>query len=392
MRQFVRLYALAALLVACGEATVQPAALHPLPVLAPEVQGPFGVGVITRELPAVDKPGAQPFMVDVWYPADLTLARQSGAAGRTPYSGLYGMQVRDLPPLRGYQPFPVAVFSHGLGAIRDQNAFQVQQLVTRGYVVISADHHPSTILDVAASDKLEDAIVSALYRPLEVLAQIDALERWSADDQDILHGLVDASRVLMLGHSYGGYTALSVSGAHADIDVMVRACDADPDGLGDTFQCRLARRYEGDDRVFEYHDPRIAAVMPMTPGATPLFREGGLASIDVPVFVWAGANDETAEPELYQDWLYPELPKSRFYLKIPGAGHLDFSQICRVNLPIECNMDGPLSTIRTLELINEVTMAYADWTVRGIESARETLEPEALLARWPMLEYQAEFR
>ena len=46
----------------------------------------------------------------------------------------------DAAPQAGSQKAPLILFSHGLGGMRTQNTVQVEELVSRGYVVVAVDH------------------------------------------------------------------------------------------------------------------------------------------------------------------------------------------------------------------------------------------------------------
>ena len=46
----------------------------------------------------------------------------------------------DAPPHPDADNLPLIVFSHGLGGMKTQNSIQAEELASRGYVVIAADH------------------------------------------------------------------------------------------------------------------------------------------------------------------------------------------------------------------------------------------------------------
>ncbi len=382
-------------LFVCGCGSEAPQATRKaLPTLASDVQGPFGVGVVTRSVAAThaDKGNGARTDVEIWYPIAKNKAYLAKTAGRTIFDGLAGIALRNAAPLLGYQHFPLVVFSHGLAGVRDQNPFQVQFLASRGYIVISADHPPSTLLEVVSLDANAEAMISAVRRPFEVVAQIDAAETWNADKQDIFYDLIDSRKVVVIGHSFGGYSAFAVSGARGSINSFIEACNSDPN-LDESFQCDLGREFAAtspkvqQDRLV---DPRIVGVIPMTPGATPAFKDG-FKDVVVPVLMWGGEIDDVAEPELFQDWVYDKLPKPRMYARVPGAGHLDFSQLCLSGLPLKCGTGKPMTPLQITTMINDLTAAFVDWLVFGRQDAADRLRQEAVLKRWPLLHYQAEF-
>src|SRR5690606_3417151 len=110
--------------------------------------------------------------------------------------------------------------------IRFQSLFFTERLASYGFVVIAADHPGNTVLDAfLGTMDAESILLNFALRPLDVLRLIDyaaALnEAGSAFD-----GLIDMERVAVAGHSFGGYTALSVGGAQLDFTALNTACAA----------------------------------------------------------------------------------------------------------------------------------------------------------------------
>jgi dienelactone hydrolase len=181
----------------------------------PFARGPHPVGVRTSGL--VDTERDRPLTVEVWYPAD---AAHTGAdlsdATKDRYEMFPGLPestqdaVRDARPIEGR--FPLVVFSHGFGGHRRQSTFLCTHLASHGYVVAAMDHTGNTVLDIlqmtlAMRSGVEvpeplgilDAMIAA--RPRDASFVIDRVLDGSAGD---VATLVDADRIGMAGHSFGG--------------------------------------------------------------------------------------------------------------------------------------------------------------------------------------------
>jgi pimeloyl-ACP methyl ester carboxylesterase len=104
-------------------------------------------------------------------------------------------------------PFPIVIFSHGIGEDRDSYAYIGRALASNGFIAVHLTH--------SGTDK---AVLSRGYwklyratknpenwrnRPLDVSFVIDRL---------IARGDVDASRIAVAGHSAGAFTAFAVAG------------------------------------------------------------------------------------------------------------------------------------------------------------------------------------
>jgi dienelactone hydrolase len=196
----------------------------------PFARGPHPVGVRSRDLH--DAARSRHLPVEIWYPAAPRHAGEDQAdATRDRYSVLPGFPpsaqdaVRDAAPADGR--FPVIVFSHGFAGHRRQTTHFCTHLASHGYVVVSPDHTGNTIVDVfqqmmaaQASGVLPDVeeairpIIEA--RPRDASHAVDALV---AGAEPELADRIDATRIGVTGHSFGGWTTLAVAGR----DPRVRA-------------------------------------------------------------------------------------------------------------------------------------------------------------------------
>lgn len=230
----------------------------------PEPTGTYAIGTFeahlidesrkeTRRGTVPQGTGSREIATTVWYPADPTAlqaaASRSGSAKALepehyPASlgrcltlvfglpeGLFGHlskvkthAFKHLPPASDRPSYPVLLFSPGIRSTRHQSLTMIEELVSRGYIVIGMDH-PYTSAQVTLSDGSE-----AMYRDEPKFAKsrelydynvkeiavrtadarfvLDTLEQWNqADSGHLLSGRLDLSRTGIMGHSYGGATA-----------------------------------------------------------------------------------------------------------------------------------------------------------------------------------------
>ncbi|HWP65928.1 MAG TPA: dienelactone hydrolase family protein [Candidatus Limnocylindria bacterium] len=196
----------------------------------PFVRGPHAAGVRTAEL--VDAARERPLRLEIWYPAVAEhRGRDVDPETCDRYELLPGLPlvvqhaVRDAAPEPGR--FPLVVFSHGYGGHRRQSTFLCTHLASHGYVVVAPDHTGNTIHEVFAQtiaarsgrpvpDVLETLREYVRHRPLDTSWTIDRVLDGAAG---ALADHVDAERVGIAGHSFGGWTTLATTAA----DTRIRA-------------------------------------------------------------------------------------------------------------------------------------------------------------------------
>ena len=195
--------------------------------------------------------------------------------------------VRDAPLRLPEEPYPVVLFSHGFGGMRLQSIDFTRHLASRGYVVVAPDHPGRTMGDVLPclfSPPLDGCDLSGMTGedPAEedladALAWVDA-----ASTDGFFAGALDTDRLGLAGHSAGAGSTITVGS----------------------------------------EESRFDALLPMAGFAAP--------SRDVPTMMMGGtcdsfatdANAQAAFEDLQDGWL----------VRIQGAGHLAFSDLCALDL------------------------------------------------------------
>jgi dienelactone hydrolase len=187
----------------------------------PFERGRFPVGVRTIE--AQDAARDRRFPCEIWYPA---AARHAGRdlAPETQDAFPFGpaerrqAAVRDAEAAPGTRP--LIVFSHSSGGGRRQSTFLCTHLSSHGYVVAALDHSEVVAPELARRDGETDEQKAARQaswianRVPDVRVLLDRLLGGAPDPADL-----DPARIGIVGHSFGGWTALAVP----DVEERVRA-------------------------------------------------------------------------------------------------------------------------------------------------------------------------
>jgi predicted dienelactone hydrolase len=195
-------------------------------------KGPYDVGVVALNMK--DRP------VIVWYPAEA-----GSSAGKT--QGHYDMRAflpaadqskvaatdatvftmdayKDVPAPNDDGPFPLVLFSHGLGGFATQSSFLTTHLASWGFVVVAPEHE-SRDLTAVLSDKVGQG--------QDDVADLKQAMSFVTDPANFtLASIVDTKRVAVIGHAEGGLAALKIS-SDAAVKTFV-ALAAGPDATPPT--------------------------------------------------------------------------------------------------------------------------------------------------------------
>ena len=223
----------------------------------------------------------------------LTFANETNSAAQEykPSAGPYTVEIvrydwfdqkreRKVPvkiyfPDSGNGPFPVIVFSHGLGGSREGYEYLGQHWASHGYVSVHLQHLGSDNA-VWQNGRLADAmenlrksaanLANATNRPLDVSFAIDQLEKLNRE-QSSLKQRLDLKRLGVAGHSFGAFTTLAIA--------------------GETF-------FAPGGRPVSLADPRVKAAIPMSAPVSGKVRlDEAFGSIKIPCLHMTGTRDSS---------------------------------------------------------------------------------------------------
>lgn len=367
------------------------------------VPGAYPVGYQVLEM--VEEPNLE---LAIWYPAVDVAGKEEPT--RYPYqiklpavgAVTIAIDVSHAMPDVAYDltngPYPLIIMSPGFAMGASNYGWLAEHLASYGFVVLVPEHDEQ----MNPESGLWQGVVK---RPQEIQA-IFAYVDTQAQPDGTLAGLVDPETVAVMGHSYGGYTALAVAGARLDSagfanHCEVAACEEHPTA----WLCDILLPYlpemaaqAGLDALPEglwpgWEEARIDAVVTLA-GDAFFFGEAGLAEIEAPVLAIGGTADHDSPYTWGTQPTYDYVSSPRkARIALEAAEHMIFSNPCASvrwyakPLASEFCADTVWDRQQAHGLISHFTTAFLLVELKHDRMAATMLAPET--AVFPQIDYEA---
>lgn len=353
-------------------------------------RGSLAVGYTVLEHPRLD---ADPLVVKAWYPARAKSNEEVDYSVPLKLEGFGGGNVRilgdaalDATPDAAFGPYPLVVLSHGFALNPEWYHQLAEHLASHGFVVLGPEHNESAWFT--------DVVGATTARPTDIGETIDLAAAGALD------GIIDTEHVAVIGHSYGGYTALAAAGARIDTWALAERCAEVTDEFAAAYFCGPFLAGEADladamglDSVPQglwpsMGDSRVDAILPISSNAY-LFGEEGLAQVTVPTMLLGGTADTSAPWDWSTGLAYDNVSSvSLTQVALEGAEHFIPVTTCdhmpwTENLPEDfyyyvCE-DPAWDKPDALTIINQLSTAFLLSNLADNTDARASLDPSLYL-------------
>lgn len=297
--------------------------------------------------------------VAVWYPA---IGKETVHIYPFGENHMATSLVLDGEPVKGN--FPLILYAHGATGGGTSSAFVTESLARKGYIVAAVDYTDrfsqvriSKSVSLSRLNKIrmlkwvnelrfkqfgkKAAAYRKLfaYRPVQTKLTIDRMLRENNDKNSAFYGMINESKIGVVGHSFGAWTSMMVGGA-------------DP----------------------EYHDPRVKAVValsgPVTEQVYNVHKPKEVNDINVPIMFMYGQKEPFVGRPSDKAFLYDLANQPRFLLSVDGADHFTFSGGVRKEFD---RIDDFLRLDRRRAIITYYTGYFFDYFLKGDEEAKAPL-------------------
>jgi predicted dienelactone hydrolase len=367
-----------------------------LPILLPVFHfplpgGPYEIGTVTyhwtdfsrHEVLSPDPRTPRELIVQAWYPARKgntssphSFYLQDADAVAAALTRLHRFPdfllshlkyvttnaVESVPVADSQPSYPVLIFLEGLTGYRQMNTFQIEELVSHGYIVVGIDQpgaaatvvfpdghqiaitelftqikplvdqslSPATEAPQLNGQTFKDGIVAYFAQDVSfTLDQLAALN--TRDPKGILTGKLDLEHSGVFGMSLGGMVGAEACRSESRLKACLMIDVAMP---ADVVHSGLRQ-------------PAMWMTRPANSMRLERQKVGGWAEKDV-------IQTQTTMREVYN-----RLPADGYFVQIPGTFHIDFTDINLLSpmFPIT-GFSGPIGSQRAHEIINVYSLAF----------------------------------
>ncbi|WP_107670811.1 alpha/beta hydrolase [Cyanothece sp. BG0011] len=229
---------------------------------------------------------------------------------------------------------PLVIMSHGFASDRRFLRYLARHLASYGLTVVSVEHPGSDInalIKTATGIKLSQILPSAEFvdRPQDISFVLNRLSLINQKNPQF-KGKFNTKKVSMIGHSFGGYTALALGGASLDLKSLRRFCqNKSPLGRSpaDWLQC-AAGELPYPQRTFK--DNRIKQIIVFNPIIGELFGDN-LSQIKVPTLMLSASDDGITPTIAHQLKPFKQLSTEKYMIMAMGGTHMSISDMNSMN-------------------------------------------------------------
>jgi predicted dienelactone hydrolase len=273
------------------------------------------VGVMTLDLE--NKANGRKVTSELWYEAAADAVAQPFAL--QPVFVPIAIARNAAPAAGGKRP--LIIVSHGNWGSRFSQGWLMPALTSAGYVVLSTTHPGTAGNDQSAAGRfrLWDRSTDVSVALTEVLKDPK------------LAALIDETRIGFVGHSFGGWTGVSLAGGRYE-PARQRAYCEQP--ARKDYYCSHPDDTAGipaGDASASCKDARIKAFYLMASGPGKGFTKESLQSIRVPIVLDTAQFDDVLEPQANSSELAHAVPGAKEIVR--PVGHFSYVPLCKLKPP-----------------------------------------------------------
>lgn len=274
----------------------------------------------TTEVDFFDQANQRPTKVKFWY--------QSNALGCAEKICLSAMQNNQR----------VAIISHGaFGSPRSMN-WLGYALASQGWVVAGVAHYGESW--VYGTQTIDPSVLSRFWqRPQEVSFVIDSFA-----EKGLFNTPLNTDKVIMLGHSSGGFTTLALAGAQLEAGKSEAYCASykSKSDKGCNYGVQGQRKPLNDEMLnqiaaqqAQMQDPRISAVIALDPALGHAVNDQSLRNVQIPTLIIGSVDNDFLPFNAHAKYYANHIQRADLVGIEQGAGHFVYLDECDNNREVK---------------------------------------------------------
>jgi len=212
---------------------------------------------------------------------------------------------------------PLFILAHGTSG-NWKNTSWLAKVLAEDAIVISADFPNYT-----TGQATPESVLKPWDQAKDVSFLIDSIAKGS------FAKYIDHNKIVVIGSSLGGYTAMALSGAMLDLGKYPEFCKVNSDTACLYFEAAL-NNLSSDNIVQAKQvltDKRVKLAIALTPGFTESMTQDSLKSLTTPILIISAEHDKNVPPATHLS----NIPDNIEQYQIKAASHFSFLQLCKPN-------------------------------------------------------------
>lgn len=219
---------------------------------------------------------------------------------------------------------PLIVFSHGLGSNRTELRYLAEHLASHGYTVAAVEHPGSNQERISSASAGINEFLKPeelLERPRDISFVLDQLAQLNQTNTTPLQSKLNTEKVLVIGYSFGGGTALALAGGEFQLDFLKDRCRRHLTtlSLGQLAQCVSKDLPENN---YSFRDQRVKGAIALNPTSSLIFGNEGLTKVQVPTLILTSSADKITPALREQIIGFSKIPTPKWLVGVIGGTHL----------------------------------------------------------------------
>ncbi|MGD9162970.1 MAG: alpha/beta fold hydrolase [Desulfobacteraceae bacterium] len=256
----------------------------------------------------------------VFYPTDETLT--STFAENAAFYGFRAVENSSVSK----DGLPFYILVHGTSGNWRNTSWLAKELA-KNAIVVSANFP-----DYTTGEATPEFVLKPWNQPKDVSFLIDAVSASPFGKH------IDQNRVVVIGNSLGGYTAMALSGATIDLRRYQEFCKTHSDKSCAYFQEAIEKLSTTNIEKAKQSlfDKRIKASIAITPGFTESMSRESLKDSKTPMLIISAENDLNIPAKTHLS----NIPENIEQHQIKESSHFSFLQVCKPNAKAILSEDG----------------------------------------------------